>query len=394
MERNDYEKLCALALNSIFGFEPRISRSLIDSLGSASAVFEMNEKDKEGIFGPYSQHSAKICREELDRAVAELERIRAIGGDFLTLGEGDYPATLAQCDDAPVGLYFKSPDISSVPWNSRMAVAIVGTRNMTTYGRDVTQSLVEAMARSEAKPIIVSGLAIGIDITAHLAALDCGLPTVAVLPTGIDAIYPVRHRAAAERIASTPGCALISDYPTGTSPVALNFLRRNRIIAGLGAATVLAESRIKGGGMMTASLASSYGRELFAIPGRVDDSASSGCNMLIREKLAEPLISMESVCADLKLGRFTPGVEPGKAPELKELVRARYCGRMEPGEVETLVRIAAEIKKHRGISIEELGAATGLAYGETAQLAGMLESDGIIEIDMLQCCTARRDAGR
>lgn len=394
MERNNYEKLCAIALNRIFGYEPKISHSLIDNLGSAAAVFELSEKDKESIFGPYSQHAPRIRREELEAAEAELARIRSFGGDFILEGDTDYPAPLATCGDAPIGLYHRSADISSVPWNGRTAISIVGTRNMTTYGRDVTRSLVEAIARSEAKPIIVSGLAIGIDITAHVIALECGLPTVAVLPTGIDEIYPVRHRAIAERIASTPGCALISDYPTGTSPVALNFLRRNRIIAGIGSATILAESRARGGGMMTARLAASYGRELFAIPGRVDDPASAGCNLLIHEKLAEPIVSMDSVCSDLGLGRFIPGKTSGKAAGPVEAVRSRYAGEKSPEELDMLTKVATAIKRNRGISVEELGETTGLGYSVASQMAGLLESDGIIEIDMLRCCTLKRDAGR
>ena len=125
--------------------------------------------------------------------------------------------------------------------------------------------------------MIVSGLALGVDITAHAAALEGGLPTVGVSPVGIDDVYPRRHVPFVERMCATPGCALVTDYPPGTFPAAFSFIRRNRIIAGLAGSTVLIESRIKGGGMITARLAAGYGRDVFAVPGRIDDIRSQGC---------------------------------------------------------------------------------------------------------------------
>lgn len=391
MERNHHETVCAIALNRIFGYEPKLSHELIDNLGSAEAVFELSDKEKDALFGPYSSYSGRICREELDLAEAEFEAVTAAGADFISSCDDEYPGALRQCEDAPAGLYCRCAGTECLPWNSRTAVAVVGTRNMSSYGKDCCRAIVESMARSEARPIIVSGLAIGIDITAHLTALECGLPTVAVLPTGIDSIYPARHRAIAERIASTPGCALVSDYPTGTAPVALNFLRRNRIIAGMGASTVLVESRVRGGGMMTARLAAGYGREVFAVPGRMEDYASGGCNLLIHEKIAEPLISIDGVCRDLGLGRFTGSTGSGRTRDVAELVRAEFSGSMSTDEVGKLIALADAVRRNRGIALDSLCNLMGLGYGETAQLAGTLEAAGFLEIDLLQCCSIRRD---
>ena len=176
------------------------------------------------------------------------------------------------CPDCPIGLYIRSnSDIEEI-FDDAPCISIVGTRDISPYGDEWCKRIVHSLAEAPIKPVIVSGLAYGVDICAHQAALDAGLRTIAVIPTGIDDLYPYYHRRIAERIASTPGCALISDFPLKTSPQAATFLRRNRIIAGLSAATILVESKQKGGGMITCSTAFSYGREAWVLPGRIGDA--------------------------------------------------------------------------------------------------------------------------
>ena len=197
-----------------------------------------------------------------------------------------------------------------------MPVAVVGTRDISPYGREWCERIVHALARTSPKPLIVSGLAIGTDICAHKAALEASLPTIAVMATGTDTIYPYRHRQIAEKMSGTQGCALVTDYPPGTAPLPVNFLRRNRIIAGLSHATILVESKIKGGGMMTCRLAFSYDRDVYALPGRADDLRSQGCNHLIRARMAEPLTSEEDIIDSLGLlttGRKSPSLRHGAA---------------------------------------------------------------------------------
>lgn len=375
--------MSAIALNDIFGYEPKFSHRIIDALGSAEAVFMLPEKEKIRVFGPYSKYLPLICDDSLEKAGEQYRRLTGEGCSVISIYDEGYPGLLRECEDAPMVLYVRSSSPAADIFNSRPAVSIVGTRDMSLYGREWCTRIVGAISQAPSKPMIVSGLAIGVDITAHLAALDAGIPTVAVLPVGIDDIYPRRHGAIARRLASTPGCALVTDYPPGTSAIALNFLRRNRIIAGISQATILIESKIKGGGMMTARLASGYGREVFALPGRIDDLRSAGCNLLIRENIASPLSSLDGLGESLGIGSFGRK----RTEDIDSEVVSRYAGTLPDSEFGAIRAIAALIRKERGISFDELCAATGTEYACTARLAGILENDGLISIDLLQRCT-------
>jgi DNA processing protein len=230
--------------------------------------------------------------------------------------------------------------------------------------------------------MIVSGLALGTDICAHLTALDKGLPTVGVMATGPETVYPQRHKAIAEMMAHTPECALVTDYPPGTAPLAVHFLRRNRLIAGLSEATVLVESRIKGGGMMTARLASSYSRDVYALPGRIEDPLSQGCNELLRSRIAEPITSLDEFIKGLGLHIKTSG----QKISMHETAVSRYSGKLPEEKIEQMGSILVAIRKERGITVEELAEKTGLGYARTAELTGILELDSLITIDLLQRC--------
>ena len=233
------------------------------------------------------------------------------------------------------------------------------------------------------KPLIVSGFALGVDITAHLAALEGGLPTVAVLPTGIDDVYPSRHRSFAGTLAATDGCALVTDYPPGTEPKAINFIRRNRIIAGICSGTVLIESKMKGGGMITARLAASYDRDLMVLPGRADDPRSQGCNALLREKLAEPVTDTVNFLDVLGLG--SPARR--RIPDFEAEVKERYEAVLAPAELADMAAVATVIRHNRGITPDDICPEACLPYARVIRLVGMLESDGFISMDLLQRCT-------
>jgi DNA processing protein len=212
--------------------------------------------------------------------------------------------------------------------------------------------------------------------------MECGLPTIAVMATGPDSIYPARHGQVARQIVEAPGSALVTDYPPGTAPLAVHFLRRNRIIAGLSEAVVLIESKIKGGGMMTARLADSYNRDVFALPGRVDDIRSQGCNFLIRNKTASPLISIEDFIKEMGM---TSGRKNRKESDTDRLARL-YKGSLTDDRITVMSRILLAIRKEKGISIDEIAVRLGLEYHKVAQLTGMLETDGVITTDLLQRC--------
>lgn len=383
MDKNNASLVSAIALNALFGNDPKFSHRLLSALGSAEAVFALSERERLELFGPYNRAAAQIGPAALDAARAEHERLSARGVQFLDIFNPAYPESLRECPDAPLLLYVRSSTPAAELFGRRPAVAIVGTRDQSYYGRECCQRIVRALCEAPARPLVVSGLALGVDITAHAAALEGGLPTVGVSPVGVEDVYPRRHAPFVERMCATPGCALVTDYPPGTVPAAFNFLRRNRIIAGLAGATVLVESRIKGGGMITARLAAGYGRDVFAVPGRIDDLRSQGCNQLLREQVAAPVASPEALPVALGLGRL----RRTRTADLGEAVRRRFAPSLPAADVERLADLALRIRAARGISFDELCGETGRDYAAVASDAGLLEEEGFICVDLLQRCT-------
>lgn len=379
---NFEEQACLCALNRIFGFEPKVGLALISHLGSASKVFSLSEEDLTSLMGPYSKYKASICARAVEEASKELTYLSGIGVSFCGITDPHYPSLLKECEDPPVGLYIKSNSPISELWPEER-ISVVGTRDISSYGREWCSRIVNSLAAAPERPAIVSGLALGVDIEAHRTALDNGLPTIAVLPTGPDSIYPYRHRIHAERIVSAPHSALITDYPPGTAPLAIHFLRRNRIIAGLSKATILIESKIKGGGMMTCRLAFSYNRDVYALPGRIDDTRSQGCNELIRQKIAEPIVSAASLVESLGLSYR----KHREHTDSSTIVDRHYAERIPKEDLILIKNIFSLIRKKRGITIEEVANSIGSGYSKTADLTRLLEIDDFIITDLLQRCS-------
>ncbi|MDO5443003.1 MAG: DNA-processing protein DprA [Bacteroidia bacterium] len=382
METTNEERICVCALNRLLGFEPKTAHELIARTGSAWNVFNMTEQEKLELLGPFSKLSSLIKDSEIAASENELERLGSEGCRFITMSDEGYPELLKECDDAPLGLYFKSISKPEDVFNRIPQIAVVGTRDISLYGKEWCRRIVGSMAMAKNKPLIVSGFAYGTDIIAHLAALEAGLPTVAVMPVGIDEIYPSRHRKYASTLQNTPGCAIVTDYPPGTEPKPINFIRRNRIIAGICSGTVLIESRSKGGGMITARLASSYDRDLFVLPGRADDQRSAGCNALLREKLADPITDCAHFLDAAGLGNVTRR----KKQHIVDEALALFKQLLTENEMEELLSVLECIRAERGISLEDICPRVRLAYGTVSRYAGMLESEGVIEIDLLQRC--------
>lgn len=376
------EKACLCALNKIFGFAPKIGLALISHTGSAAEVFRIEGKDMDELLGPHNRYRGLMSMKAVDQAAKELADMESRGISFVGWSEEDYPPLLQECEDAPIGLYVRSTTPMDELWKPQKRIAVVGTRDITPYGREWCVRTVDGLARCKEKPAVVSGLALGTDFCAHKAALESGLATIGVMATGPEAVYPYRHKEFAERLCSTPGCALVTDYPPGTAPLAIHFLRRNRIIAGLSDATVLIESKIKGGGMMTCRLAFSYSREVYALPGRADDLRSQGCNSLIRSKIAEPIISIEDLTDSLGLNRT--GIRSRNG--IREVVESAYRSSLSAEKTELAVTLLTMMKKERGITVEELAQDTGISYSMIANMAAMLEADGFISVDLLQRC--------
>ncbi len=379
------EKASLCALGRIFGFEPKTALALISHCGSASAIFRLSQDETDSLLGPYSRHRKEISPERQEEAYRELTDLQTKGIRYIGFTEADYPMILKECEDAPVGLYIRSETPPDELWTPSRKIAAVGTRDISPYGKEWCERIIRGLAGTGERPMIVSGLALGTDICAHRTALDCGLPTIGVMATGPECIYPYRNEGTARQMVRTPGCALVTDYPPGTAPLAVHFLRRNRIIAGLSQATILVESKIRGGGMMTARLAFSYNRDVYALPGRADDIRSQGCNRLIREKVAEPLTSIEELIDSIGMKA------PAKSGNISSsgIIGNIYSGRIEQEKAEMMHRILASIIKERGISIEDISGSAGIPYHLANQLCNMMESDGLISIDLLGRCSIR-----
>ena len=388
MEEKEFsfeERVARCALNSIFGFEPRKGKMLIDAAVGAFEVFSTPKDELSQILGAgcRMQFLDRITEQTFDAAAMELEMLGKDGCRFICLGEDCYPQLLTECQDPPLGLYYKGVSPPGEVFTKREGIAVVGTRSPSAYGKEWCRRIVDSFSRCPRKPVVVSGLALGIDGLAHKTALEEGLPTIAVMATGIDRLYPPANRGLGESIAATPGCGLITDYPPGTDAIRINFLRRNRIIAGIAGSTVLIESKIKGGGMMTARLASSYGRDVYALPGRLDDPMSQGCNLLIRETLAVPVGDMGIFMNDLGLGKPATAC----AQDFREGLESFYGDRLSPEELQETLRTALKIKSSRGISLDELCRCLKVPFSGISRITTMLQCDGFIEIDLLQHCS-------
>lgn len=280
-----------IALTQLFMVGPRTARTLIEHLGSAEAVFKESPDVLRTIGGVGAYISDKVYQEQaLKRAEDELAFITKNNIKAIRFDSADYPTRLAQCADAPQILY----KYGNCDLNAQKFVAIVGTRNATKYGRDLTSELVKTLASSNPDAVIISGLAYGIDIAAHKAALEYGLPTIGVVAHGLDRIYPHVHRQYASQMIQKGG-AIVTEYLSKTTPDPQNFVQRNRIVAGMCDVTVVVESAIKGGSLITANIANDYNRDVMAFPGRVGDKTSEGCNKLIRQHKAEIITSAEDL---------------------------------------------------------------------------------------------------
>lgn len=379
------EKISLCALGKIFGFKPKTAHALISHLGNARSAFSLDQDEKDYLLGPHSEYASSLCMKELENTARELADLEKRGIYYIGCTEEHYPKLLKECADAPVGLYVRSDTPAHQLWNNRKSIAIVGTRDISPYGREWCGRTVRALAGSAERPLIISGLALGTDICAHLTALEYGLPTIGVMATGPESIYPHRNEKTALRMVHTPGCALVTDYPPETAPLAIHFLRRNRIIAGLSQAVILMESKIKGGGMTTSRLAFSYDREVYALPGRVDDLRSQGCNLLIKRKIAEPFISEADLIDSLGL---KAGQKEDRKPDM-EILQSIYGNGPMQGKIDSMLHLIYTIRNNREITLEELSDKTGIPYHTVAHLCSIMESDGLMSTDLLQRCSIR-----
>lgn len=280
-----------IGITLIKGIGNNLAKNLIAYLGSAEAVFKEKQFILAKIPGIGETLSREIVAQKvLERADEEISFI--VKNDIQThyYADREYPFRLKECHDSPIMLYTKG----NCNLNDGKFIGIVGTRNATEAGKENCQKLVAGLSAHQIDFVIVSGLAYGVDISAHKAALDYGIPTIGVVGHGLDRVYPSTHRATAVKM--MPNGALLTEYLSGTNPDAPNFVQRNRIIAGLCDAIVVIESASRGGSLITAEIANEYNRDVFAYPGRVTDAYSAGCNALIRNNKASLIESAEDLC--------------------------------------------------------------------------------------------------
>lgn len=287
------ELLYRIALTRIKGINLPLAKILLEATGCCEALFAETEENINRIaLLKTSLFSDKQKTEALKEAETELDFIDKNKIDALFYTDPDYPQRLTDCIDAPILLYYKG----SAKLNQTKIISIVGTRNATNYGKGFCQDFIKDLSALFPNTIIVSGLAYGIDVCAHRAAIQNGLDTIAVLAHGLNTIYPAPHRNMAADILKHGG--LLTEYASQSPIHRGNFVARNRIVAGLSDATVIIESAAKGGSLITADIAESYHRDVFALPGRIGDTYSQGCNSLIASNKAA-LISSARHFADL-----------------------------------------------------------------------------------------------
>lgn len=347
-----------IALARIPGLGAKSIRQLLTLCTSPEEVFNLSHAQLVEVFGKHTAIIKSIeSKHTLMQAEQELPELQRYGIRTLFFTQPQYPQRLncAGCEDAPVLLY----QLGSCNLNSQHQIAFVGARKCTDYGRRTTAQLVQEVSAD--KPVIVSGLAYGIDTAAHTAAVEADIPTVAVLGHGLDTIYPSDNRLLAKRILDHGG-ALLSEYPLHAPISPSNFPARNRIVAALSDAIVVVESGERGGALITANIAFGYHREVFAVPGRLGDPASEGCNNLIANNKA--LIIRNAVDLYFQLGWKTAMVGRRYHEEQQSLFAS-----LAPDEQQ----VVDILQSCHEASLDELADKAGFSLPKTATILMNLE---------------------
>ncbi len=311
MAVNTPDILYRMAFAGMRGMGVELAQRLLDVVASEEEFFALSDSDLKSITGSRSKVWEHAHRDEmLRKAERELEFVESKNIKVLYFTDTDFPQRLLNASDAPILLY----TIGDCDLNAKHVISIVGTRRSTHYGASFCDKLVDGLSHMlENDVVIVSGLAYGTDINAHRAAIKYHVPTVGVQACGLNKIYPAEHRDDAAHIVQQGG-AVVSDYTSQDAIHRGYFLARNRIIAALSDCTVVVESADKGGALVTANIAASYSRDVFALPGRVSDEFSKGCNRLIMNNQAAAITCAEDL---LKAMRWESKMVPEKVQELE-----------------------------------------------------------------------------
>lgn len=347
-----------LALTFVPGIGAKTGRVLLEHFGNAATIFKRPLKELNKVAG-IGEVRVKGFKDEEVLKKAERELAFLVKNDIQTLYcNHRFPKRLSNCSDAPLLLFYKG----NADLDTAKIVAIVGTRKNTDYGHKLCEELVDGLRPLE-HVLVVSGLAMGIDAIAHKRAVQFGIPTVGVLGHGLDRIYPYIHKELSEQMIENGG--LLTEYPSETLPDRSNFPMRNRVVAGMSDVTVVVESHISGGALITAHMASGYNREVAAFPGRVNDSRSAGCNELIRTNIAGMITNAEDLIDMMSWGNE---------------------GRPKAVQKQLFINLSADEQKivdllqtKDSVHADELFHGTGLANSQLAATLLQLEMLGIIK---------------
>ena len=364
---NEYEKVCQIALTLLKGVGYTNAKNLVNCLGSASNLFSCTKQDllslpgvqsKSLVYSLIDQFSTVLKTAEKEYQLCQQQGITPI---FYT--DNAFPTQLNECTDAPLLLFQKG----NISLNQGTFVSIVGTRQATNYGKEQCFKLVSDLAKQIPNLVIVSGLAYGIDIAAHKAALQCNVPTIGVMASGFNRIYPTAHRQIAYDMLKDG--SILTEQLYYDEPLKPYFIKRNRIIAGLCEALVVVESAAKGGALVTASIAGTYNKDVFVFPGRCNDSVSAGCNALIKHNKA----SLIENAADLL---YMMGWEKGKIPKSLaiESTLPPFFNQLSTEEQ----RIVSCIFNEKMIHIDDLSNKVNMGVSDLLPLLLMLEFQNVV----------------
>ena len=363
---NEQEIFYAMALTRISNFNFQQALELYKTMGNAQLLYE-HRNDIGDIIedcSPRLKEALKDWDEPMKRADFELKFMRDHQIRAITLSDEDYPQRLCECADAPIVLYYRG----NADLNQAKIVSIVGTRQCTQYGQDLIRRFISELREHCPEVLIVSGLAYGVDINAHRQALAQGYPTVGVLAHGLDQIYPYHHRDTAAEMLNHGG--LLTEFMSQTNADKPNFVRRNRIVAGLADATIVVESKAKGGGLITAEIAQSYDRSVFAFPGAVGMACSEGCNNLIRDNVAALIANAGDFVRAMgwqdesrRQQALSDGIERNLFPDLSQ----------------EEMKVVSLLQQTNDLQLNILSVKSGIPIGQLTALLFQLEMKGVVK---------------
>ncbi|WP_315510858.1 DNA-processing protein DprA [Hoylesella nanceiensis] len=365
MKATPQEIINAIAVSKMGFYKLSETLEILQRLGSATAIIEHRNNIKDVL--PDASDKLIETLKNADRFLIQAEQefiwTQNNGVEVLCWGDERYPQRLKECADAPLTLFYKG----SANLNKQRIISIVGTRKCTHYGQDLIKHLIMELQRLCPDVLIVSGLAYGVDINAHRMALDYHFETVGVLAHGLDYLYPHAHKETALEMLSHGG--LLTEYCTNTKADKMNFVRRNRIVAGMCDACILVESALKGGGLITAGIAKDYSRDVFAFPGAVGAPYSEGCNALIAQNGAALITSASDLVVNMNwenISLLNKAKEKGIERELFPTLNT---------DEQKVVDI---LRKHNNLQINILLAQTDLSIGKLSAVLFELEMKGIV----------------